>query len=331
MLFKLQHHTVVPFLGVYYKDEQVHLVMDLYAGGDLKMQCELHRQRRSNAVQPLPMPLVQVLAAKILRAACWLHSQSIVFRDFKAANFLLDVSMFEPVFNMVLADFSTACLHRPGQRLSEPSGSPDHWAPEVWTRDYGMPVDSWAIGIMLVKLIWYPLPDLSCGRAADDSCPLCDQTDEDCKERFGRAGRPKSMVGRPQDQAAIDEYLERVRAKYPEEFRRTRGEDMPGELSELLHWLLSLDEGTRWTVFRASQQPFLVDDDRNDDDPVSAVVHFEGRQVDHTNCGCDLDELGIMTMAAGAVRQELTELTMASSDLNLEKQWIALKNTFGVE
>lgn len=114
---------------------------------------------------------------QLLEALNYCHMNSVVHRDIKLENVLLDKD-----FNVKLADFGLSNLMEDGKFLKTSCGSPDYAAPEVIsnTNYCGPPVDVWGCGVLLYALVSAALPfdepnyaDLfNCIRNADYTTPF---------------------------------------------------------------------------------------------------------------------------------------------------------------
>ncbi|TNY17533.1 kinase-like domain-containing protein, partial [Rhodotorula diobovata] len=96
-----------------------------------------------------PEPLQRILA-QIADAVCFLHEHSIVHRDIKDENVVLD-----PEGNVRLIDFGSAAYVREGRKFDTFSGTLDFAAPEVLkgARYSGKEQDIWALGVLGYVLI----------------------------------------------------------------------------------------------------------------------------------------------------------------------------------
>ncbi|GAA5945397.1 hypothetical protein JCM3775_003882 [Rhodotorula graminis] len=96
-----------------------------------------------------PAPLQRILA-QIADAVCFLHEHSIVHRDIKDENVVLD-----PEGNVRLIDFGSAAYVKEGRKFDTFSGTLDFAAPEVLkgARYSGKEQDIWALGVLGYVLI----------------------------------------------------------------------------------------------------------------------------------------------------------------------------------
>ncbi|XP_026869468.2 serine/threonine-protein kinase SIK2 isoform X1 [Electrophorus electricus] len=92
---------------------------------------------------------------QILSAVEYCHQHSVVHRDLKAENLLLDGHM-----NIKIADFGFANFFQPGEPLATWCGSPPYAAPEVFEgQQYeGPQLDIWSMGVVLYVLVCGALP-----------------------------------------------------------------------------------------------------------------------------------------------------------------------------
>lgn len=164
LMWKLEHPCIVKLHGVYYEDVSFHIVMDLYLGGSMQEGFERHfrnrgRCRATQNCSFIGLRALRSMLAMILGCSAWIHQNGIVHRDLKAANFLLNATRIcDEDCRLYLSDFGSACAIAPRQRLNSPCGTASHWAPEVFRRNYGMKADSYAIGVMLIHMLWRVAP-----------------------------------------------------------------------------------------------------------------------------------------------------------------------------
>ena len=176
---------VVQLLDVYETHQEVHLVMEHCAGGDLFDCLRRRQQRRRRPQKPFTEPETAAVARTLLSALDALHSRSIVHRDIKPSNILLVApddadDPAKPLGAVKLADFGLARLLRDqageadssADEASSPAGAGEelslrrrgraysrvgsdyYAAPEVHLgAGYDTPVDVYSLGITLFVML----------------------------------------------------------------------------------------------------------------------------------------------------------------------------------
>ena len=143
LLQKIKHPFVVGLHYAFQTEERLYLVMDYVAGGD--MYYHLKNTRR------FPEDTVRIWAAQMVLAIGYLHKLSIVYRDLKPENLLLDVQG-----NLHLTDFGLSKIQEdPTKPLHTFCGTPYYLAPEmlVSKKGYDMSVDWWSLGIIIFEML----------------------------------------------------------------------------------------------------------------------------------------------------------------------------------
>lgn len=151
----LSHDNVVKCYDVFLEAHFVNIVVDMFSGGDLVDGLNAHRRDRGR----LPDRVLANLVRQMVAAISHVHSISVVHRDVKGENFLLDrPDVGDLGCRIALTDFGTACRLEPGQSRSERVGTPAFWSPEVLQGRYSFPVDIWAIGVTTYILAMGSVP-----------------------------------------------------------------------------------------------------------------------------------------------------------------------------
>uniref|UniRef100_A0A0D6QUK9 non-specific serine/threonine protein kinase n=1 Tax=Araucaria cunninghamii TaxID=56994 RepID=A0A0D6QUK9_ARACU len=137
------HPNVVMIKGAYEDVANVHLVMELCAGGELfdRIIDKGHYSERKAA--ELARTIVGVVEA------C--HSLGVMHRDLKPENFLLASTDEDAALKAT--DFGLSVFFKPGQKFSDVVGSPYYVAPEVLCKNYGPEADIWSAGVILYILL----------------------------------------------------------------------------------------------------------------------------------------------------------------------------------
>lgn len=138
ILCEIRHPFIVRLRFAFQNDEKLYLVTDYYNGGTL-----FYHLRKSRAFSE---DRARFYASELLLALDHLHSQSIIYRDLKLENVLLD-----HVGHVALTDFglSKQDIDKTGG-ASTFCGTFEYIAPELFNRQrYGKAVDWWSFGILL--------------------------------------------------------------------------------------------------------------------------------------------------------------------------------------
>jgi len=156
MMQKLSHSGIVGYRKLFVGARHMCLVMDHYGGGDLVEA--LQRRMRKDRTPPA-CDLVARLASQLTSAVLYLHRHSIVHRDIKGDNVMLDrEDHMDPECRVAIGDFGTARILPASARLRSPAGTKLFWSPEFFDMDYGRKVDVWALGVVVYSLVVHRLP-----------------------------------------------------------------------------------------------------------------------------------------------------------------------------
>ncbi|EDW96910.1 MAP/microtubule affinity-regulating kinase 3 [Drosophila yakuba] len=143
----LNHPNIVRLFQVIESERTLYLVMEYVSGGELFDHLVKNGRMQERDAR--------VLFRQLVSAIEYCHSKSIVHRDLKAENLLLDQHM-----KMKIADFGFSTTFDPKTQLETFCGSPPYAAPELFRgKKYSGPeVDSWSLGVVLYTLVSGSLP-----------------------------------------------------------------------------------------------------------------------------------------------------------------------------
>ncbi|XP_047969498.1 calcium-dependent protein kinase 1-like [Salvia hispanica] len=137
------HRNIVELKECFEDRHNVHLVMELCAGGELFDRIIAKGHYSERAAAGLCRQIVTVVHA------C--HSMGVMHRDLKPENFLL-LSKDEDS-PLKATDFGLSAFFKPGDSFKDLVGSAYYVAPEVLRRNYGAEADIWSAGVILYILL----------------------------------------------------------------------------------------------------------------------------------------------------------------------------------
>jgi serine/threonine protein kinase len=148
ILSNLQHNHIVAFRDYWQDSDGIYLAMRWLKGGNLRQYAKRN---------PLTLPDIARILKQVASALDYAHQHSIIHRDIKPDNILLD-----EFGNAFLADFGIAVDLNNGQVQHENQvllGSPTYIAPEQLVEKIFVPQgDIYSLGIMLFELLTHEQP-----------------------------------------------------------------------------------------------------------------------------------------------------------------------------
>jgi serine/threonine protein kinase/CRP-like cAMP-binding protein len=143
-MLELSGLTKSPFLLSMYNSfsdkKNIYLLLELCEGGDLYNLLRITKNNRFNE------DVSKFYMACVVMGLEAMQSRELVYRDLKPENLMLSRNGYVKV-----ADFGLA---KKTLRTFTVCGTPDYMAPEViLSRGHGMPVDWWAIGVLLFEMV----------------------------------------------------------------------------------------------------------------------------------------------------------------------------------
>ncbi|KAL0962076.1 hypothetical protein UPYG_G00335380 [Umbra pygmaea] len=143
LMGSLSHPRLVRLFTHHQTETHSYLVMEMVAGGDLfEAIAERGKYPEEEAGQ---------MVCDVSEALRYIHNKSIVHRDLKPENLMVEY-ITEGFSRLKLGDFGLAMV------VTEPiftvCGTPTYVAPEILSETgYGLPVDLWALGVILYILL----------------------------------------------------------------------------------------------------------------------------------------------------------------------------------
>uniref|UniRef100_A0A5F5Q3L4 Serine/threonine-protein kinase ULK3 n=1 Tax=Equus caballus TaxID=9796 RepID=A0A5F5Q3L4_HORSE len=140
----IQHPHIVQLKDFQWDSDNIYLIMEFCAGGDLSRF--IHTRRI------LPEKVARVFMQQLASALQFLHQQNISHLDLKPQNILLS-SLEKP--HLKLADFGFAQHMSPWDEKHVLRGSPLYMAPEMVCQwQYDARVDLWSVGVILYEALF---------------------------------------------------------------------------------------------------------------------------------------------------------------------------------
>ncbi|EEF38316.1 calcium-dependent protein kinase, putative [Ricinus communis] len=135
--------NVASIQDAYEDSEAVYIVMELCRGGELFDRMK----KRGRCTETEAAELIRTIVTVVQS----LHSSGVMHKDLKPDNFLfLNEEQNSP---LKVIDFGLSTFFKPGEKLSEPAGTPFYIAPEVLKKHYGPEADIWSAGVILYILL----------------------------------------------------------------------------------------------------------------------------------------------------------------------------------
>lgn len=150
---QLRHRNVVELYDVAFHGDQIYMIMEYAAGGDMY---DLIKDGGA-----LSEADARFYFRQLVSALEYCHSHFVVHRDLKLENLLLS----ESKERVMLADFGLSNRLVPGKPFETLCGSSQYAAPEVLCGGsyLGLASDVWSLGVVLYTFLMGSLPFAHCG------------------------------------------------------------------------------------------------------------------------------------------------------------------------
>ncbi|KAL8514838.1 hypothetical protein ACS0TY_013796 [Phlomoides rotata] len=147
ILRKVRHKNVVQFIGACTRPPLMCIVTEFMSGGSV--YDFLHKQKVG-----FKLPAILKVAVDVSKGMSYLHQNSIIHRDLKAANLLMDENEV-----VKIADFGVARVQVQSGVMTAETGTYRWMAPEVIEhKPYNHKADVFSFGIMLWELLTGKVP-----------------------------------------------------------------------------------------------------------------------------------------------------------------------------
>jgi len=157
----LSHPYIVKLREVFRAQDQLHMIMDLCTGGNLKEYLLAYWQHPDRVSWTdevvakggaLGIPSLETgqFMWQMLVGIAYMHHHRFAHRDVKLENYMLVDKQDKSI---KLGDFGFATKYRKGKKLTQRCGTALYIAPEVLTESYDEKCDIWGIGVSCFLLV----------------------------------------------------------------------------------------------------------------------------------------------------------------------------------
>ena len=139
IMAETDHPFCIRLIAAYKDRTHLYMVLEICQGGELFSLLQKERK--------LDEPASAFYGASVMLAFEYLHNRSIIYRDLKPENLLLDGKGY-----LKVVDFGFAKLIK--DRTWTLCGTPEYLAPEtIRNKGHGKGVDWWALGILIYEMM----------------------------------------------------------------------------------------------------------------------------------------------------------------------------------
>jgi len=165
IMLKMSHPMIMSMYCSFQDSLYVYFCLEFNRGGELYA----HLRRVGKFTEDMS----KFYAASVVLALDYMHSKNIAYRDLKPENLMLD-----KVGYLKVCDFGLAKYVPAGTKTFTFCGTPAYQAPEIiLKKGHGMPVDWWALGVLICEFISGHLPFDGIGRLQTHKAILAGRVD----------------------------------------------------------------------------------------------------------------------------------------------------------
>ncbi|KAI9225401.1 MAG: kinase-like domain-containing protein, partial [Piptocephalis tieghemiana] len=159
LLKDLEHDHIVQYIGFEAGDEHVNLFMEYVAGGTLSSLLGKHGA--------FSLPVIRSFTRQVASGIAYLHDRSILHRDIKGANILINEEGVCKISDFGISKKSEYAMAYGHQAHLSMQGSTFWMAPEVVRRaGYSAKVDIWSLGCVILEMAAGQRPWMSLNEVA---------------------------------------------------------------------------------------------------------------------------------------------------------------------
>jgi len=153
ILQSIDHPNILKLVDLFEDESHVHVVTELYTGGELYDYICRHISEDGCAPEDQAKSIIKA----VLESVQYLHKKDIVHRDIKPENILFandEFGSYEKGQLVKLVDFGQATIHRTNEaKMSEHVGTAYYTSPDILNGKYDRSCDIYSVGVITYCLL----------------------------------------------------------------------------------------------------------------------------------------------------------------------------------